>query len=194
MRQNYDPRQSAQLLEGLGYTKGADGLLRDGAVQRLNLEIRSVTAETQQKLTLATVDFWRQIGVDAEPYVIPLQLARDPEQYATFPGAMIVRNPAHLRGLVGLLSNRSPLPENRFTGNNYGRYRSEAFDAIISNLVVTIPVTERMQILGQAVHHMSEQLNVIGLVFNPDPILIANRLQNIPTIRPTWNSHEWDVK
>ena len=86
------------------------------------------------------------------------------------------------------------MPENRFTGNNYGRYKSEEFDTLIDTLFVTIPMREQMQVLGQLVRHMSENLNVIGLVFNPDPILISNRVQNIPVRRPTWNTQEWEVK
>ncbi len=192
-RVDHDPRRAAQLLEGLGFTRSSDGLYRDGAGQHLSVEVRTIVAETQQKLTLSTVDAWRRIGINAEPGTIPLQLARDAEQYATFPGFLVVRNPAHIRGLSGLHSSRSPLPENRFTGNNYGRYKSDEFDALIDRLFVTIPAREQVQVLGQIVRHMTENLNVIGLVFNPDPILISNRLQNVPVKRPTWNTQEWDV-
>jgi hypothetical protein len=182
------------MIESLGYTRGSDGIWRDNAGQRLSLEVRTVTAETQQKLTLSTLDFWRQVGIAGEPHVIPLQLARDPEQYSTHPGLLLVRNPAHIRGLTGLHSSRSPMPENRFTGLNYGRYQSEEFDASIDALNIAVRTDERMRLLGQAVRHVTENLNVWGLVFNPDPILISRRLVNIGPDRPTWNTHQWDVR
>jgi peptide/nickel transport system substrate-binding protein len=193
VRYEYDPRKAAQMIEALGYAKGPDGFFRDTSGQRFSLEIRTIVADTQQKLTLSTIDFWRQIGVNAEAWTIPLQLARDAEQYSTHPGFLLVRNPANLRGISGLHSSRSPVPENRFSGLNYGRYKSAELDGLIDKLFVTIPVAERSQLLGQIVRHMSENLNVIGLVFNPDPILIGNRLRNVPVQRPTWNTHEWDV-
>lgn len=194
VRYEYDPRKAVQMIEGLGLTRGSDGLWRDGAGQPLSLEVRSVTAETQQKLALTTLDFWRQVGIAGEPYVIPIQLARDPEQYSTHPGLLLVRNPAHIRGLTGLHSSRSPLPENRFTGLNYGRYKSDEFDALIDALNVTVPMPERMRVLAQALHFMTENVNVFGLAFNPDPILISNRLTNVSPDRPTWNTYEWDVR
>lgn len=192
-RYDYDPRKAAQMIEGLGFSRAADGFVRDASGQRLPVEIRTIVADTQQKLTLSTIDFWRQVGVAAEPWTISLQLARDSEQYATHSGFLLVRNPAHLRGISGLHSSRSPLPENRFSGLNYGRYRNEELDSLIDRLFVTVPLRERAQVTGQIVRHMTENLNVIGLVFNPDPILIGNRLRNIPIQRPTWNTHEWDV-
>ncbi|MPZ15561.1 MAG: hypothetical protein GEU73_14265 [Chloroflexi bacterium] len=194
VRYDFDPRRAMEMIENLGYSRGPDGLFRDAGGQQLSVEVRTIVAETQQKLMLSTVDFWKQAGINAEPATIPLQLARDSEQYATHPGFLIVRNPAHVRGLSGLHSSRSPVPENRFTGNNYGRYKSEEFDRLLDTLFVTIPMQEEMQILGQIVRHMTENLNVIGLVFNPDPILVSNRVQNVPVRRPTWNTHEWDVR
>ncbi len=194
VKYDHDPRRAAQMIEGLGYVRGPDGGLRDASGQRLGLEVRTITAETQQKLTFSTIDFWKQIGIAAEPSIIPLQLARDPEQYSTHPGFLVVRNPANMRGLTGLHSSRSPLPENRFTGLNYGRYKSEEFDAIIDALNVTVPMPDRMRVLGQAVRHMSENVNVIGLVFNPDPLLLSNKLTGISADRPTWNTHLWDVR
>src|SRR5207248_6581696 len=40
VRYDYDPRRAAELLEGLGFTRGADGGYRDTAGQRLGVEIR----------------------------------------------------------------------------------------------------------------------------------------------------------
>src|SRR5439155_7924927 len=161
VRYAYDPRRAAQMIEALGYSRGPDGILLDPTGQRLAVEIRTVTAETQQKLMLATVDFWRQVGVNAEPSTIPLQLAGAAEQYATFPGFLLVRSPGAVRGIRSLRSANSPLPENRFNGTNYGRHRSEEFDGLIDKLFVTVPMAQGMQALGQTVHYMTEQLNGI---------------------------------
>src|SRR5207247_14949 len=60
VRYDYDPRRAAQLLEGLGYRKGPDGLYLDPAGQKFSLEIRTTTGDVQQeRTTLATQGNWQ---------------------------------------------------------------------------------------------------------------------------------------
>ena len=51
-----------------------------------------------------------------------------------------------------------------------------------------------MQALGQVMRHISEQLVVMGLIYDVAPVLIGNQLENIATPNPTWNIHQWDLK
>ena len=57
-----------------------------------------------------------------------------------------------------------------------------------------------VQVLGQLVHFMTENLIVMGLIYEADPYLIANRVVNMTPPHGTerspqaWNSHEWDVR
>jgi hypothetical protein len=51
-----------------------------------------------------------------------------------------------------------------------------------------------MQALGQVVHHISDQLVVMGMIYDVAPVLISNQLENASTPNPTWNLHQWALK
>jgi hypothetical protein len=64
---------------------------------------------------------------------------------------------------------------------------------------VTVPKDERNRVLGQLVHHITDQVVIVGLFFIAEPVLITNRLTNVTSIRGadgmhTWNVHEWDLR
>jgi ABC-type transport system substrate-binding protein len=140
-------------------------------------------------------DNWQRAGITAESVIIPRQQASDREYRNTRPAFELVRQPKDLDRFRG---SETPLPENRFTGNNRTRYRSQEFDALLDRYFVTIPPQERNQTLGQIVHQMSDQLVVLGLYYPIEPMMIANRIKNASAPpgdlpNPTWNAFEWDV-
>src|SRR5206468_4378487 len=51
VRYPYDPRQTAQLIESLGYTKGPDGVYVDAGGQKLAVEVRSTQSDDLQLKT-----------------------------------------------------------------------------------------------------------------------------------------------
>ena len=46
----------------------------------------------------------------------------------------------------------------------------------------------------EIVHHVSTELNALGLFYDVRTMLVSHRLANIPAQNSTWNVHEWDVK
>src|SRR4051794_31678760 len=62
VRYDFDPRQSARLIEELGYTRGSDGFYVDGSGRKITTEI---WASGESKIMVATADSWRKAGVDA---------------------------------------------------------------------------------------------------------------------------------
>jgi hypothetical protein len=69
---------------------------------------------------------------------------------------------------------------------------------MLDQYAVTIPRNDRVRLLGQIIHHMTDQLVVIPLFHDAEPVLVSNRLINIGAKRGDslqgWNSQEWDVK
>lgn len=59
-------------------------------------------------------------------------------------------------------------------------------------------MAERIQVLGQIVYHIADQLPVMGLFYDPEPVFISHRVERAggKTLRSTqaWNVHEWTVK
>lgn len=201
VRYEYDTRRAAQLIEGLGYTRGADGFFRDRSNQRLALEVRVDPGETEQKTAFAAADAWQQLGVAVEPTVTPAQRARDLEYRYTFPAFYLRGHSSRIRALLNYHSSQIPLPENRFAaGDNRGRYASPDLDASIDRYFVTIPLPERAQVLQVAMRHLTEQLPALYLFHTASFTVVSNRVENFTTSKAggaaakTWDSYLWDVR
>lgn len=72
-------------------------------------------------------------------------------------------------------------------------------DALIDRYFVTVRAADRTQVLGDILHHMSDRLNVMGLVHTSIGDGVANRLLNVSIQRAssatiTWNAHQWAVR
>ncbi len=196
----YDPRKAMELISGLGYMRGSDGWFADAAGNRLSVEVRTTAGDdAREKMLLAIVDYWKQIGLQGNPVLVPRQQAQDLAYRATFPGFELNRNPPDERGTQNLHSRLIPLPENGFrvTGNR-SRYRNAELDTLVDRYFVTIPLQERMQIMGQIVRHFSENLPVTPILYDAIPTMVSNRLVNVGAGGPygsqAWNAHLWDVK
>ncbi len=197
VRYRYDPRSAAQLIEELGYRKGADGMYEDAGGQKLNVEDRTTAGDDiREKYLLAIADFWKQAGVGTESVIIPRQRSNDREYRAVRPAFELTRQPIDYSRF---LSEEIPLPSNNFTGNNRARYASPDLDALIQKYYVTIPENERNQVLSGIVRHMTENLVLLGLLYALEPDFISNRLDGVlPVVydgaRATWNAWEWSLK
>lgn len=193
VRYDYDPRRATQLIEALGYQRGADGFFRDAGGQRLQVEMRTTgDNDIHPKLLYPVVDYWQRVGVGVDPVIIPPQRQRDLEYRATFPGFEMLKGASSVRGLVSIHGSRAPLPENGYqvTGN-YSRYMNPEYDALYEKYTITIPWNERVQVVGQAVRHLTERVIKISLLFDVGVALAHNRVQNVPPKAPTWNAQEW---
>ncbi|MPZ15980.1 MAG: hypothetical protein GEU73_16420 [Chloroflexi bacterium] len=197
VRYSYDPNRAAQLLEGMGLTKGADGTYHDAANQRISVEIRTTTNDANQKATLAVADYLQRAGIGAEPVVIPVARLQDREYRSTYPGLELVNQPHGVDGFEDLLhSSAAPLPERNYrapkSSRNRGAYMNPEYDALMERYKTTIPLQERMQVLGQLLHQQTDLQLVMGVFYTADAIMMANRLTDAPPAT-TWNAHEWDV-
>jgi peptide/nickel transport system substrate-binding protein len=195
VRYDFDPRRAAQLIESMGYVKGPNGTYRDAADRPLTFEARSQQSfEVSVKAMLAAADGWQRVGLAVEQYPIPQQLDTDLEFRANFPGLMIQRQPANFDNMARYHSREVPRAENGYRGESKNRYSNPELDELIDRVYVTIPWGERMAILGNIVHHMTDQLIAIGLFHDSSPSLINNRLLNVTPRSAGWNVHEWEVK
>jgi peptide/nickel transport system substrate-binding protein len=195
VRYDYDPRRAAQMIEAMGFARGSDGAFRDERGQRMSIEIRTITSDFNAKAIIAMADHWQRVGIGAEPYVIPRQLAQDTAYRATFPGYEVVRNSADRPGLNRHRASDTPLPENNFRGNNRTRYMNPEFEALVDRYFRTIPINERAQVFGDIIHHMTDVALVLGLFYDVEPVAISNRLRNvhIGDHRESWTVVNWDV-
>jgi hypothetical protein len=136
--------------------------------------------------------------VGGESVLIPVQRLADAEYRATYPGLELVNQPHGVEGIEGLLHSRSaPLPERGYqaagSNKNRGQYVNADYDALMDRYLTTIPMPDRLQLLGELVQRQTDQLLVMGLFYSGDAIMVTNRLQGVLP-RTSWNLPEWDVK
>lgn len=195
VRYPYDPRRSMQLIESLGYTRGADGFYRDAAGQKISVEIRTNIVDLNQKATLTVSDFWKQVGIEGVPEFFPQSRATDQEYRAKFPAFELLRG-LDLDGLDSFHSRQRKTAENGWRGGN-GGYGNPEYDAMVDRYAITIPIKERVDLLGQLLRHISDQVVVSVLFWDIEPIMIGNRIHNVFARHRSsshgWNSHEWDL-
>ncbi len=191
VRYDYDPRRSMQMIEELGYARAPDGFFRDGAGQRLNVELRSTPGrEVNESVTLSMAEHWQRIGVGVDTVIMPLQRNQDREYRSTRPGFEVVGQPDDL---IRFHSAEIPTAEGRYIGDNRTRYSNPELDALVDRYYVTIPRAERVQVLGQILNHVTDRVVLLSLFYEAGPIMAANRMQNITSV-PTWNVYAWDVR
>lgn len=195
VRYDFDPRRAIQLIENIGLTRGPDGIFRDAANQRIEIEINTTRLDAHQKMLFTLTDQWPRIGVAVDPVVIPPQRAQDAEYRAIFPGFALQGHPAEV---IRFHSTEARLPEKNFRGGNNSRYMNPDLDTLIDRYFATIPKQERNQALAQVVRHMTENTVPLPIIWRVDPTAIGNRLQNVmskgPDATQAWNSHEWDLR
>jgi peptide/nickel transport system substrate-binding protein len=198
----YDPRQAAQVLQGLGFTKRDDGFLYDGSGRKLQVELRfPLQNDIHQKVAPPIAVAWQALGVAVDQVPVPVQLTQDREYRAQFPGFQIVerRNSLLFSEIYRFHSSQAPMPANRFTAPGFeSRYMNAELDAALDRYATTVPMTERMQALAAVVHHQTEHLTQLPIFHGADPTLISNRLLNVTArgdaYTQAWNIQDWDVR
>ena len=132
------------MIEELGYVKSGDGWFRDGAGQRIEVEIRtSAENDNNVKLLYPVVDYWQRVGIAAEPLLVATQ-QRDREYRAAYPGFQVVRHPNDASRVENFHSSRIPTRENNWTGGNDPAYQNPDYDALFERYSTTIPMRERI--------------------------------------------------
>jgi ABC-type transport system substrate-binding protein len=200
-RYEYDPRRATELLEGLGYRKAADGFYRDQANQRLELEVRSPPEEETSKAAATIADYWRRLGVEATTLRPSAAQFADQQWVSTLPAYSTFGGVNDVNSLRFMHSSHVRLPSNNFrvpgAGNRY-RYMNAEFDALLEAYFRTVPLSERIQVLGEIIRHHADAVAPLGLYYNPRPGGAAHRVTNVgdewPAVYMVWNAHEWDLR
>lgn len=200
VRHPYDPQRAAQLIEGVGYVRGPDAVFRDPTGQPLSVEIRGAASrDIQVKGLFPVADNWQRVGVAVDQVVISAQQASDTRDQSTFRAFQLMRLGFGVSRLVDYHSSEARLPARNYTGNNYPRYINADVDALIERYQLTVPWDERMGVAGQILHHITDQVVMMPLVYDTDVLVASNRLQNATTLLTltsgrAWDAQTWDVR
>ena len=199
VRYDYDPRRAAELLQQLGYTRGADGTFSDAAGERLGVEVRTGPGDNNEKVMLAVANQWQQLGVATTPFLMSTAQNQEPQFRATFPGFSVRSHATGLRYLRYFFHSAvARTPERNYLGSNALRYRNPEFDALVDRYFATIADGPRMEIAAQAVRHLTEDVVTMNLFHGTTPTVVSPRLLNVgpggERAEQSWNAAAWDVK
>jgi hypothetical protein len=120
----------------------------------------------------------------------------DQEYRAKFPTFELLRG-ISIDSVTNFHTRQQKTAANNWRGGN-GGYSNAAYDQLLDRYQVTIPIPQRVQLLGDLVHHISDQVVVQVLFWDVEPILISNRIQGVTARHRgsshAWNASEWDLR
>lgn len=199
VRYEYDPRKAAQMLEEIGLRRGADGLYQEASGQRLSFDIRGLESDPQERVraTVVVADYWKRLGLDVSPFLVPPQQASDRQYISEFPTFFLSACTSTYDRVTNCFhSSQARTERTRFNGPNRSRYMNPELDALLEKFITTIPLQERVQPLREAIRIETEQAIWMGLFRGAYNTLISNRLGNrqLDTYRSDSSfAHLWDV-
>jgi ABC-type transport system substrate-binding protein len=190
-----DPQRALALFAEAGWTKGADGLLRNREGATFTCLIRGQLGKRSGEVTASA---WRVVGVDAQAEERPTNIERDLAIRATF---KCVEESFRSMGPISiqhLHSNNAMIPERRYVGGNRGAYMNPELDRYIDGFFTATTTRERLEQERQVVRIITADLPMITTIFDVRKDfqktgvsgILGKTGFNIVNSR-TWNVHEW---
>jgi peptide/nickel transport system substrate-binding protein len=191
----YDTTRALALFAEAGWTRGADGLLRNAEGRAFACDIRS---QMNNKSGEITASAWRTIGISAVAEPLPANLARDLEARATYRCVEESFRGFGRNGVQHLHSDQAMIPERRYVGTNRGAYMNPELDRLIDGFFATSRTADRLQLDREAVQLISTDLPILHTIYEirkefqrtgVTGLVIKTGLD--PIRSSTWNVHEW---
>ena len=198
VRYEFDLRKSAQLIEELGYRRGASGLWEDASGQRIVFQNWASAQDPQERVRgmLTATDYWKRFGLEVEPYLTPPGI--DAPTRAQFPAFSTRGGGGDYSALMRYFhSTFAPTPENRFAGTNPSRVMDPELDRLLDAFFNAIPRSERTQALRSVVRYQTEQVLWMGYYYNPQLTLLSNKLREVTPssyAAKAFNAHLWETQ
>ena len=195
-RRPYDPAEAQRLMAAAGWTRGGDGLYRDGGAQTLAMEVRGGSGFTQELTVVAAQ--WKDAGLDSTIFVIPDTTANERELQNSSRGVQISSG----GGYDAYTAAAMGTAENRWAGANRGGYRSAAYERLVDEWRANaFDVSRRLALQADIIKFLHDDVAYIPLYYNvrgqawskavrgPGPFEVP-----LPPLQSLWNVHQWEVQ
>jgi len=193
----YDPVRARRLLQEAGLTPGPDGMMRNNAGQRLQLELNSNTGPSfRHQIEQIIQQQLRQIGVDITILNYPSRVLyseilgrRKFKALAEYSWGI---SPEMSCNLLYTLDN-IPSERNNWMGLNYPGYRNDEMDRICKAINRELDEEKRIRLLNESARIFARDLPALPLFTRLALGAARPGLRNLVIgVWPmTWNAHRW---
>jgi ABC-type transport system substrate-binding protein len=162
------------------------------------------TTEGGDREIALIADYFKQVGIASEQYVVPGARVRDREYRATYPG-METSAAGYGDSLLNRIDSRqSAIPPN-YSGTNRGHYSNPQLDGLIDRYRGSIVQGDQQQAAKAISDLVAAELPVLPLYFNPTTPAVKKGVKALDDFKGgaegaqlygtfTRNAHEWDLK
>lgn len=199
----YAPSRARQLLGAAGLQPGQEGMLVDGAGQRLQLEYRAIGRDYQSTATIVA-DQWKRAGIEVQLTFVPEARLRDNEYLAKFPA---FRSHYMIAGPSGGALNRYscttvPSPANNWLAQNANAagYCTPAMEAHWAAADRAFPFAARIGPFKEMMRVALRDLPYLPLYFESEPVAVASKVVGVNSVPPKERGrigmlvYRWDME
>ena len=201
-RYTFDQARARNMLGQLGWNMGPDGVLVGPGGQRFQVSLW--TTEGGESEIAVIADYWKQVGVAAEQYIVPGAIVRDREARSRYPGFETSARGSGDSILSRVDSRVSAGPRNNYSGANRGHYVNPRMDELIDRYRQSVSEQEQGQSIRAISDLMAEDLPLMLLYYNPTTPAVRRGVRALADFQGgaeasrlfgtfTRNAHEWDL-
>jgi peptide/nickel transport system substrate-binding protein len=199
----HDPGRARGMLGQLGWTPGNDGVLVGSDGRRFATALWTTEGGDAEIAVIA--DFWKQIGVQADQYVVAGAIVRDREARTRYPGFETSARGSADSILSRFDSRTAAVAANQYSGGNRGGYRNSDMDQLIDRYRQSIDERELARAARAISNLVAEDLPVALLYFNPTTPAVRKGVRALDDFPGgaegsrlygtyTRNAHEWTME
>ncbi len=201
-RYTFDQTRARNMLGQLGWSPGPDGVLVGPGGQRFQTSLWTTEGGDSEIAVIA--DYWKQVGVAAEQYIVPGAIVRDREARSRYPGFETSARGSGDSILSRVDSRVSAGPRNNFSGANRGHYVNQGMDDLIDRYRQSISAQDQGQSIRAISDLLAEDLPLMLLYYNPTTPAVRKGVKALDDFRGgaeasrlfgtfSRNAHEWDI-
>ncbi|MEZ4507322.1 MAG: ABC transporter substrate-binding protein [Thermomicrobiales bacterium] len=172
---NYDVDKANSLLDEAGWVAGSDGIREKDGV-KLSFEIMYGAASTNDQIASAAQDFWKAVGVDAQPTSVDFDTVLIPAITETFDYqmCMLAFDWASPSGDQSAMFGT----DSYGAGFNFMKYSNPAYDEANTAASTTLDPKERFDLLVKASNIVNDDAPIIINWFRKDRTGYNKRMVN----------------
>lgn len=175
----YDPDKANELLDTAGWVAGADGIREKDGV-KLSFEIMYGASSTNDQIASAAQDYWKAVGVQAQPTSVDFDTVLIPALTETFDFQMVMlafdwASPSgDQSAMFGTASYGA--------GFNFMKYSNPAYDEANAAASVALDPQTRFELLVEASNIVNDDAPVIINWFRSDRTGYNKRMVNFTPV------------